>query len=207
MRAIPEGVSAERSLYEYLPTLSKKGEHGLDFHYVTANSEVLGWIIERVTAMPIERVFEDRVYGQIGAERDAFYITDPRQKAIAGGGLCVTAPDMLRLALVVARDGLWNGRRIVSPQVTGRLKAGGIPRPSLWGNENGGVDCSYRSQWYSFHPGRLLYAMGIHGQSIFISTAHDAAMVVQSSAPVADGEFYDVAARYFAAVIEHLSTR
>jgi CubicO group peptidase (beta-lactamase class C family) len=207
MRAVPEGVVAARSLYEYLPTLRKQGEHGVDFHYVTANSEVLGWVIERVIEKPIAQLLEERVYGLIGAERDAFFITDPRGKAIAGGGMCVTARDMLRLALVVANDGVWNGTRIVSPSVIARLKAGGTPRPSLWGNEGGGTDCSYRSQWYSFHPGRLLYAMGIHGQSIFISTEHDAAMVVQSSAPVADGDFYDVAATYFTAVIGHLAMR
>jgi hypothetical protein len=207
MRAVPEGVVAARSLYEYLPTLRKQGEHGVDFHYVTANSEVLGWVIERVIEKPIAQLLEERVYGLIGAERDAFFITDPRGKAIAGGGMCVTARDMLRLALVVANDGVWNGTRIVSPSVIARLKAGGTPRPSLWGNEAGGTDCSYRSQWYSFHPGHLLYAMGIHGQSIFISTEHDAAMVVQSSAPVADGDFYDVAATYFTAVIGHLAMR
>ena len=207
MRAKPDGITAERSLYEYLPTLRKQGEHGLDFHYVTANSEVLGWVIERVTGTPIARLFGERIYEHIGADRDAFYITDPLGKAIAGGGMCVTAPDMLRLALVVANDGVWNGTRIVSQTVIDRLKAGGTPRPSLWGNEGGGDDYSYRSQWYSFHPGRTLYAMGIHGQSIFISTEHDSAMVVQSSAPVADGDFFEAAASYFAAVTNHLAAR
>jgi CubicO group peptidase (beta-lactamase class C family) len=207
MRAVPDGTTAHRSLYEYLPTLRKQGEHGLDFHYVTANSEVLGWAIERVTESPIARLFGERVYEHIGAERDAFYMTDPRGKAVAGGGMCVTAPDMLRLALVVANDGVWNGTRIVPQRVIERLKAGGTPRPGLWGNEGGGDDCSYRSQWYSFHPGRMLYAMGIHGQSIFISTEHDSAMVVQSSAPVADGDFFDVAAGYFAAVTDHFAAR
>jgi CubicO group peptidase (beta-lactamase class C family) len=162
-------------------------------------------VIERVTNMSIARLFAERIYEHIGAERDAFYITDPAGKAIAGGGMCVTAPDMLRLALVVANDGEWNGNRVVSHPVIDRLKAGGTPRPSLWGNEGGGDDCSYRSQWYSFHPGRTLYAMGVHGQSIFISTEHDSAMVVQSSTPVADGDFFNVAATYFAAVTNHLA--
>jgi CubicO group peptidase (beta-lactamase class C family) len=206
MRAIPEGVTAKQGLHEYLPTLRKQGEHGVDFHYVTANSEVLGWVIERVTGRSIAPLFAERIYGRIGAERDAFFMTDPRGKAIAGGGMCVTAPDMLRLALVVANDGAWNDTHIVSPSVIERLKAGGTPRPSLWGNEGGGTDCSYRSQWYSFHPGGLLYAMGIHGQSIFVSTEHGSAMVVQSSHPAADGDFYEVAAAYFTAVNTHLAT-
>jgi hypothetical protein len=53
----------------------------------------------------------------------------------------------------------------------------------------------------------MLYAMGVHGQSIFISTEHDSVTVVQSSAPEADGDFYAVAARYFAAVTEYLADR
>ena len=113
---------------------------------------------------------------------------------------------MLRLALLVANDGVWNDTHIVPSSVIGRLKAGGTPRPSLWGNEGGGNDCSYRSQWYSFHPGRMLYAMGIHGQSIFVSTERDSAMVVQSSAPVADGDFFDVGANFFSAVTDHLAS-
>ncbi len=160
-----------------------------------------------MTGRSIAPLFAERIYGKIGAERDAFFMTDPGGKAIAGGGMCVTAPDMLRLALVVANDGAWNGTSIVAPSVIERLKAGGTPRPSLWGNEGGGTDRSYRSQWYSFHPGRLLYAMGIHGQSIFISTEHDSVLVVQSSAPVADGDFFDVGASYFAAVTDHLAGR
>jgi hypothetical protein len=48
---------------------------------------------------------------------------------------------------------------------------------------------------------------GIHGQSIFISTEHDSVMVVQSSATVADGDFFEVAASYFAAATNHFAAR
>lgn len=205
MRDAPEGATAYRGLYDYLPTLRKKGEHGVDFHYVTANSEVLGWIVEHATSTPIAQLLGERIYEHIGAERDAFYITDPLGKAVAGGGMCVTAPDLLRLALIVAHDGWWNGKRLVPEAVTARLKAGGTPRPSLWGNEGGGTDCSYTSQWYIHHPGRVLHAAGIHGQNIFMSTEHDSVMVLQSSQPEADGEFFAVAASYFAAITAHLA--
>lgn len=204
-RGVPDGVESYRSLYEYLPTLRKKGTHGVDFHYVTANSEVLGWVIERVTSTPIAQLFGERIYEHIGAERDAFYLTDPLGKAVAGGGMCITAPDLLRLALVVAHDGTANGQHVVPASVVERLKAGGTPRPSLWGNEDGGTDCSYRSQWYRHHPNDTMYAMGIHGQSIYMSTVHDTVMIVQSSHPEADGDFFAVAASYFAAVGTHLT--
>jgi hypothetical protein len=119
--------------------------------------------------------------------------------------MCITAPDLLRLALLVAHDGTWNGQRLVAPEVIARLKAGGTPRPSLWGNEDGGTDCSYTSQWYIHHPSNTLHAAGIHGQNIYMSTVDDSVMVLQSSHPEADGEFFAVAASYFAAITKHLA--
>ena len=35
------------SLYQYLPSLRKRGEHGGLFHYVTATTEALAWVMER----------------------------------------------------------------------------------------------------------------------------------------------------------------
>ena len=61
-------------------------EHGIDFHYVTANSEVLGWVIENITGTPIAELIGARIFEHLGAERDAFYITDRLGKAVAGGG-------------------------------------------------------------------------------------------------------------------------
>jgi CubicO group peptidase (beta-lactamase class C family) len=205
MRPAPPGVKAYASLYEYLPKLRKKGEHGQDFHYVTANSEVLGWLIERVTGQPIAELFGERLYRRVGAERDAFYTNDPHGKAIAGGGLNATARDMLRLALVVANDGVFGGEQIVPAAVVRRIVAGGTPRPGLFGNEGGGRDNSYKSQWYIHHPSRTLHADGIHGQLILISLDRDAVMVVQTSYPEADGAFFGVTFGFFAAVVERLA--
>jgi CubicO group peptidase (beta-lactamase class C family) len=207
MRTPPPGVTPYASLYEYLPTLRKKGEHGQDFHYVTANSEVLGWLLERVTGTPIAQLFGQRVYEWIGAERDAFYTVDPHGKSIAGGGLNATARDALRLALMMSNDGYFNGRQIVPQEVVRRISAGGTPRPSLWGNETGGRDNSYKSQWYYYHPNRTLSAAGIHGQNIHIAVGRDVVMVTQSSYPQADGLFFGVTDGFFAAVADYLGAK
>ncbi len=205
LRPVPPGVKAFPSLYEFLPSLRKKGEHGRDFHYVTANSEVLGWVIERITGEGFAHTFEERIYSKLGAERDAFYLTDPHGKAIAGGGLCITARDAMRLAVVMAQGGRFNGAQIVPAAVVAKIAAGGTPRPSLWGNENGGRDNSYKSQWYFYHPTRSLAAEGIHGQVIAISPERKVAMVVQSSYPRADGPFFGVTFAYFESLARYLA--
>ncbi len=203
-RPVPAGVRAYPSLYEFLPSLRKKGEHGKDFHYVTANSEVLGWVVEKVTGSGFARSFEQRVYTKIGAERDAFYATDPHGKAIAGGGLSVTARDALRLAVMMSREGKFNGQQIVPAAVVAKIAAGSTPRPSLWGNENGGKDHSYMSQWYINHSNGVVSAAGIHGQTIYFLPKSDIAMVTQSSYPDADGAFFGVLDTFFAAAAKEL---
>jgi CubicO group peptidase (beta-lactamase class C family) len=203
-RPVPPGVKAFPSLYEFLPSLRKKGEHGKDFHYVTANSEVLGWVIEKVEGSGFARVFEQKVYGKIGAERDAFYVTDPHGKAVSGGGLNITARDALRLAVMMAREGTYNGQQIVPAAVVAKIAAGSTPRPSLWGNENGGHDHSYMSQWYIDHSTGVVSAAGIHGQTIYFLPKSDIAMVTQSSYPEADGPFFTVFDSFFASVAKEL---
>ena len=203
-RPVPPGVKAYPSLYEFLPSLRKKGEHGKDFHYVTANSEVLGWVVEKVTGTGFAHVFEQKVFGRIGAERDAFYATDPHGKAVSGGGLNITARDALRLAVMMSREGNFNGQQIVPAAVVAKIAAGSTPRPSLWGNENGGHDHSYMSQWYIDHSNGVVSAAGIHGQTIHFLPKQDIAMVLQSSYPDADGAFFVVLDNFFAAVSRQL---
>ncbi|PTT04073.1 6-aminohexanoate hydrolase, partial [Flavobacterium sp. HMWF030] len=45
----PKDFDGPKTYYEYLPTVKKKGVHGEAFGYKTVNSDVMGWIIARVT--------------------------------------------------------------------------------------------------------------------------------------------------------------
>jgi CubicO group peptidase (beta-lactamase class C family) len=204
-RPVPEGVKAFPCLYDFLPSLKKKGEHGQDFHYVTANSEVLGWVIEKVTGKGFAQVFDEMVYGKLGAERDAFYATDPHGKAVSGGGLNITARDALRLGVMMAQSGRFNGQQIVPPTVVAKIAAGSTPRPSLWGNENGGRDHSYMSQWYVEHSHGVVSAEGINGQTIHFQPKTGVVMAVQSSYPDADGPFFGTIDDFFYAVADELA--
>jgi CubicO group peptidase (beta-lactamase class C family) len=204
MRPAPPGVEHAPALYDYLPTLPKKGEHGRDFHYVTANTEVLGWLLERTTGTPFAELFEQRLFQPVGPERDALFLADPRGKAVAGGGLSITARDTVRLAAMLARDGQHQGQQVVPQAVVAKIAAGGTPRPSLWGNE-ASMDNSYRSQWYIHHPSNTFSAAGVHGQNIYVDPAADVVVVIQSTYPEADGEFFVVNEMFFHAMVARLA--
>ena len=45
----PPGYQGPQTFYEFLQTVKKEGEHGAGFVYRTVHSEVLGWIVSRVT--------------------------------------------------------------------------------------------------------------------------------------------------------------
>jgi CubicO group peptidase (beta-lactamase class C family) len=204
MRRAPAGVEHPSSLYEYLPTLQKQGRHGEDFHYVTANTEVLGWVLARVTGTAFAELFEQRLFQPVGPERDALFLADPRGKAVAGGGLSITARDTTRLAAMLAQEGKYQGIQVLPEAVVAKIAAGGTPRPSLWGNETS-MDNSYRSQWYVHHPSKTFSASGVYGQNIYIDPAADVVVVIQSTYPEADGKFFGINDAFFHAMAARLT--
>ena len=49
--ARPEGYVGPETIFDFLRGLKKQGEHGQAFAYKTCNTEVLAWIVQRVTAL------------------------------------------------------------------------------------------------------------------------------------------------------------
>lgn len=178
----PPGVAAKATLYDYLQSLSPAGPHGETFQYVTPTSEVLGWVVARATGESWADLFERRIYERLGPERDAFVIVDAVGTETAAGGLAMTLRDVGRFALMIARDGYFNGQQILPADAIKRIKAGSDPK--LWPPQNWttGVN-SYRSQWWINHSDDTLRAIGIHGQLIQMDLAGDLVVVLQSAWP------------------------
>jgi CubicO group peptidase (beta-lactamase class C family) len=202
----PDGLRTWRSVYEFLPTLRRKGEHGMDFHHVTANTEVLGWIMSRASGRSLADLFADLIHGRMGAERDAFFLVDPKGIPLAGTGLGITGRDLLRLGIVLAQDGQIDGRQVIEPAVIGRIAAGGMRRASLLGNEEAPFN-SYRSHWYIHHPTQSFSAAGKHGQHLYVAPREQVVLVMQSSHPQADGAYMQLTDVFFRAMVEYLAQR
>ena len=48
----PAGYKGSETAFEYVESLRKEYAHGEHFHYKTVNTDVLGWVISRVTESP-----------------------------------------------------------------------------------------------------------------------------------------------------------
>lgn len=157
------------SLLEYLTTIPKLGEHGAKFTYRTVNTDVLAWIIRRVTGRELAETLSERIWQPMGAEEDAYYVVDRLGIEAAGGGLATTLRDLARFGEVMRCRGAFNGRQVVPQDAVDHIARGGDPKkfpretfPTLPG-------WSYRNQWWVSHDSHGVYmARGIHGQSIYI---------------------------------------
>ncbi|MDR9404394.1 MAG: serine hydrolase domain-containing protein, partial [Halothece sp. Uz-M2-17] len=52
----PAEYTGPRSYFEFLQTVQPQGKHGESFAYKTVNTDVLGWLIARVTEKPVTEV-------------------------------------------------------------------------------------------------------------------------------------------------------
>jgi CubicO group peptidase (beta-lactamase class C family) len=184
--APPEAGAAPTSLLEYLTTQQKQGEHGRVFAYKTVNTDVLAWIIRRVSGQSLSTQLSSRIWQPMGAEEDAYYTVDRLGIESGGGGLNTTVRDLARFGEVMRNRGHFNGRQIVPAGVIDDIAKGGDPRkfaPAGYATLPG---WSYRNQWWVSHNAHGAYmARGVHGQSIYVDPRAEMVIARYASHPAA----------------------
>jgi CubicO group peptidase (beta-lactamase class C family) len=185
------GYRGPLNIYDYLPTLPKKGTHGEGFHYVTPNTDVLGWLIRRITNKSVDTNISERFMQPLGAERDAYIWLDGEGNEMAGGGLNITARDAARFGAMIINRGAFGGRRIIPEAVAERILQSGDSatfRRFYTDPWYLNVAHSYKDQWWVFdNAHKAVSAIGIHGQFIYMDPAAKLVVVKQSSSPDAEG--------------------
>ena len=195
------------SLYQYLPSLRKRGEHGGFFHYVTATTEALAWVMERACGKPCSDLLEN-IWRQLGCQRDGYFLADPWGRNVAGAGFSATLRDMGRFGRLLANRGRHNGQQLLPADAIERIARGGDPAIYAANAEfsQWAPGASYRSQWYLFNDhSQALMACGIHGQYLFVDLPSQVVIVKQSSLPAAVTDMDADSVRMLRAIAAHLS--
>lgn len=203
MLAPPEGLRVAPSLNQYLYGVRPQGEPAMDYQPASANVEVLGWVMQRVTDQSVAELYEARIHRQIGAERDAYFATDAVGMTSATAGLAITARDLLRIGVTLAQRGQYNSRQIVESAVVEKIEQGGERRHAIAGNEAAPF-YSYKSNWHIHHPTKSYAAWGIHGQYLFVAPEQQVVAVIQSSHPEAYGPHFATADAFFRGLVEYV---
>ena len=186
----PEAYTGPDGYWEYLQQVKPEGKHGDRFHYKTINSDMLGWIISRVSGKSVTELASERLWRRMGAEQDAYQTVDGKGVPFAGGGLSAGMRDLGRLGLLMLNHGVINGERLFPAEVVQRIRAGGDP-PKFDGFPTI-VNGSYTSQWWVFHNTHGAFAArGVHGQTIYVDPTAEMVLVRFASFPRAQNGFID----------------
>ena len=159
--------------------------HGGPFRYVSANTDLLGWAIERATGQSFASLISERLWQPMGAEDRAFLAVDRDGLPRCTGGICATLRDLARVGQLMLAGGHHDGRQIIPRAWLDDIAEDGDR--AAWAQGEfaagfGGRTMSYRSGWYVVHdqPG-MLFAMGIHGQNLFVDRANQIVIAKLSS--------------------------
>jgi CubicO group peptidase (beta-lactamase class C family) len=110
--------------YEFLTTLRGDGSTG-EFQYCSANTDVLAWIVERVTGLRYVEALSASLWAKLGADHDATITVDTTGFGFANGGVSCTARDLARVGRMMLDGGVAPGGRVVSEDWVRRVLAGG----------------------------------------------------------------------------------
>ncbi|TLX45439.1 6-aminohexanoate hydrolase [Pseudoalteromonas phenolica] len=182
----PKEYTGPVGYFEYLQTVQKQGQHGTAFGYKTVNSDVLGWIVSKVTNKKFDVLASELVWSKIGTEHSADITVDGLGTPFAGGGLSATLRDLARLGLAVANNGEINGVQVIPAKAIASIQTGGDKNAFSKAGFSSMPSGSYRSMWWHFHNKNGAFAArGVHGQTIYIDPAAEMIIVRLASHPVA----------------------
>ena len=157
------------SFYEFLATLRQDGPHGKVFAYKTVNTDALGWVLRRVTGLPLGELLQQRIWAQLGAEQDGYLMVDSTGTEFAGGGFNCCLRDLARFGEMLRNDGAWNGQQVVPKAAIADIRDGADPAHFAQAGYVTLPGASYRDMWWVTHNAHGAYcARGIHGQGVYI---------------------------------------
>ncbi|MCV6604159.1 MAG: beta-lactamase family protein, partial [Porticoccaceae bacterium] len=169
-----EGLPESQALF--LQSLRKEPgrKHGGRFAYISCNTDVLGWIMERATGERLSKLFSDLIWSHLGAEENAHMLVDSWGLSAASGGFNACLRDLGRFGQMMLQGGTYNGHQFLSEATIKDIRTNGSR--NLWKRGDGsGIGYlmpkgSYRNQWWvTDFDSKAFYAIGIHGQHIYIA--------------------------------------
>jgi Beta-lactamase len=159
---------------------------GTTFVYTSAASYMLSAILTRVTGQTLHEYLKPRFFEPLGIV-DEQWDLGPDNVNPGGNGLTMKTADLLKLGVLHAQGGVWEGRRILS--------AAWIAQAT----HSHGDDYGY--QWTTASGGAYL-AIGIFMQFVMVFPYHQATLAVVGAAQEGSKVFLPVVQRYFPRAFE-----
>jgi CubicO group peptidase (beta-lactamase class C family) len=152
--------------------VAQDGTHGGRFHYVSPNTDLMGWVIERATGVRYADLVSELLWQPMGAGRDAYITVDRLGAPRCAGGFCATTRDLARIGLLLAEGGTYGGKQILPAGWIEDILTKGDP--GAWNQGDfvkyfPNINIHYRSKWYVLRDAApIMFGVGVFGQNVFI---------------------------------------
>ncbi len=174
------------TLNDFLKTIGREEKPGTKFVYRSADTQVLGWLVRRVTGETLADALTRRIWGKLGMEHDATWLTDrPGPDGMEAAFCCINATlrDYGRFGLLFLNRGNWNGKQIVPASWIEQATVPSSPQVQP-GKLYKGDPQGYGYQWWTFPgPNRAFSAEGICFQFIYVNPGRKLVIVKNSAYP------------------------
>jgi len=167
---------------DFAKRLKREREPGTYNLYVSIDTQVLGMILTKATGQSITEYMKEKLWSQIGAESEAYWIIDKAGMEFAIGGLNATARDYAKLGQLFLDSGRWQGKQLVPQEWVMASITPDAPH-LMPGNRNTALrKDGYGFQWWiPYGREDEFNAQGIYGQFIYIDPDKDMVIVKLSS--------------------------
>ena len=191
-RPRPPDYSGATDVCTYLQGLQAQGPHGQAFAYKTVNTEVLCWVMTRVTGLGLAQQLAARLWQPLGCAEEGYLSVDPLGMAFGGAGLSATLRDMARFGELMRCEGAQGGQQIIPAAVVADTARGGDPDKFAKAGYTLLPGYSYRNMWWVTHNEHGAYeARGIHGQRLYVAPGAELVVARFGSHPIAASASHD----------------
>jgi CubicO group peptidase (beta-lactamase class C family) len=197
-------------LRTYLAALKKRsGPDGGPFHYVSTNTDLLGWILERASGTRFADLLSSLLWMPMGAQCPAYVTVDRLGAPRCAGGICTATIDLARIGQLIVQNGRRNGTRIIPVPWIEDTLAGGDPE--AWADGDlisyfGDRPMHYRNNWYVLRDRGIALGLGVYGQNVFVVKANELVLAkVSSQAAPLDKDLIGLTITFVEAMSDHLT--
>jgi CubicO group peptidase (beta-lactamase class C family) len=200
---IREGlIKAIRSFNEYD---AKPGEK---FHYATSQTYIIGLVIRSATGQSLSDYVDERIWKPMGAEADAKWTIDREGNETAGGNFNAVLRDYGRLGVLLANDGMLNGKQIL-PKSYLLEATDWHKQPEAFAPGKATPVYGYGYQFWILPGAKRQFALiGVYGQKIYVDPELKLVMVhtaVAKNASVGKESFGEESHRLWEGLVQHYS--
>jgi CubicO group peptidase (beta-lactamase class C family) len=197
-------------LRTFLASLKERsGPDGGPFHYVSTNTDLLGWILERASGIRFADLLSTLLWRPMGAQCSAYITVDRLGAPRCAGGICTTTMDLARVGQLIVQNGRRNDMPIIPRSWIEDMLGGGDP--TAWAAGDlisyfGDRTMHYRNKWYVLRGRDIALGLGVYGQNVFADKANELVIAkVSSQAPPLDKDRIDLTIEFVEAMSDSLA--